>query len=41
MVEKGNVDTKGLDELKHRFSALFFMTITNANFDEAALEKTD
>lgn len=39
IVEKGNVDTKGLDELNTEIFSTLFMTITNANFDEAALEK--
>ncbi|HOP54289.1 MAG TPA: hydroxylamine reductase, partial [Bacillota bacterium] len=38
IVEKGNVDTK-LDELNTEIFSTLFMTITNANFDEVALEK--
>ena len=39
IIKKENMDTKELGEVNHKVIESLFMTITNANFDAAALEK--
>ena len=39
IVIKGNVDVNSISEINHEVLKSLFITITNANFDEAAIEK--
>ena len=39
VVTKGNIDVTTLSEVNHEVLKSLFITITNANFDEAAIEK--
>ena len=39
VVTKGNLDVSTLSEVNHEILKSLFITITNANFDEAAIEK--
>ncbi len=39
MVSKGKLDVNELSEVNHEVLKSLFITITNANFDEAAIEK--
>lgn len=39
IVVKGNVDVKSIPELNHQVLRSLFVTITNANFDDDAIEK--
>ncbi len=39
IVMKGNVDIKGMDKTNDAVLSSLFMTITNANFDDGAIEK--
>lgn len=39
IVVKGNVDTASIGEVSHQVMKSLFITITNANFDEEAIEK--
>lgn len=39
LVVKGNVDVSAIKEINHEVINSLFMTITNANFDEAAIER--
>ena len=39
IVIKGNVDVNSISEINHEALKSLFITITNANFDEAAIEK--
>ena len=39
VIVKGKLDVKALDAVNHEVLKSLFITITNANFDEAAIEK--
>ena len=41
IVKKGNLDIKELGKLNHEMLTSLFMTITNANFDKEAIEKSN
>lgn len=38
IVIKGNIDVKSINEINHQILTSLFMTITNANFDDGAIE---
>ena len=40
IVIKGNVDVNSISEINHEVLKSLFITITNANFDEAATDKS-
>jgi hydroxylamine reductase len=39
IVVKGKVDVNSIEEMKHELLLSLFMTITNANFDQDAIDK--